>query len=194
MAGKIVLWTTGVSTAAFACVEVAAWTQTTMKTWFLASVGAILLSTVVSAEPPARDNSGAPSVSAEIVKAADTYRTAVLAGDARAAAATYTEDGIELPPAHPLVRGRRAIEEHFRELFQGAKVTAFTFSHLEATINGNVAYDVGTYEQSLSLPSGQVISDAGKYVAVLKRTQGEWKAAYAIYNSDGASPAPCSSR
>jgi ketosteroid isomerase-like protein len=194
MAAKIVLWITGVSAAAFGCLELVSWTQMTLRTWFLATVGAILLSTAVGARPGDVANTGARSINAEIVKTSDGYRTAVLAGDARAAAATYTEDGAELPPGHSLMRGRAAIEQHLRGLFAGAKVSAFTFSHLETAIDGNMAYDAGTYQQSLSLPSGQVMSDVGKYVAVLKRTPEGWKAAYVIYNSDGTSPSPCSSR
>jgi ketosteroid isomerase-like protein len=91
------------------------------------------------------------------------------------------------------VRGPAAIEEHLRGLFAGAKVTAFTFSHLDTTVEGNVAYDAGTYEQQLTLPSGQVLAEVGKYLVVLKRTPGGWKAAFVMYNSD-SSQSPCSAR
>jgi ketosteroid isomerase-like protein len=94
------------------------------------------------------------------------------------------------------VRGRAAIEERFRHCCMGpAKMTDFTFSHLEASIDGNSAYDVGTYEQRLSLPSGKTIADKGKYLVILKRSEGQWKAAYAIYNSDmPATPPPSGAR
>jgi hypothetical protein len=42
----------------------------------------------------------------------------------------------------------------------------------------------GTYQQRLILPSGQTLDDTGKYLAVLKRVRGEWKASYVAYNSD----------
>jgi uncharacterized protein (TIGR02246 family) len=185
MVGKTLVWTAGVVTAACACVEITSWTQATLRTWLVATVGAVLVSTVVGAEP---------GVNAEIAKAADRYRLAVLAGDAQAVAATYVNDGTELPPGHPMVRGRSAIEARFRELFQGAKVTAFTFSHLETTADGDIAYDAGTYEQRLTLSSGQTVADSGKFVAVLRRVDRDWKAAYVIYNSDVAPPSPCASR
>jgi uncharacterized protein (TIGR02246 family) len=126
----------------------------------------------------------------EIVNVVEMYRRAALAGDARAVAALYTDDAVELPASEPLVRGRAAIEQRYRKFFDGpVKRTAFTFSHLEATIEGNVAYAVGTYDQRLALPSGQTVSDAGKFVVILRRTQGAWRAAYAIYNGD-APPSP----
>jgi uncharacterized protein (TIGR02246 family) len=192
--GKSVLWLTGACAAMLGSVEIATWTQTALKTWFVATMGTILLSTVVGAETPARgDSSAQHTANAEIVKVADTYRMAVLAGDARAVAAVYSDDGMELPPGHPIVQGRSAIEQHFQGLFQTAKVTAFTFLHLDATVDGNVAYDAGTYEQRLALPSGQVLADAGKYLVVLKKRPGGWKAAFVMYNSD-SSPSPCSAR
>jgi len=193
LVGKTLLWLTGACAAMMASVEIATWTQTALKTWFVATMGTILLSTVVGAQA-ARGYSGAQrTVNAEIVKVADTYRMAILSGDAQRAAAVYADDGAELPPGQPLVRGPAAIEEHLRGLFAGVKVTAFTFSHLDTTVEGNVAYDAGKYEQQLTLPSGQVLADVGKYLVVLKKTPGGWKAAFVMYNSD-SSPSPCSAR
>ena len=61
---------------------------------------------------------------------------------------------------------------------------AFTFSHIESTVRGDIAYDVGTYELRLALPDGRVSNDTGKYVVILKQSAGAWKATYAIYNSN----------
>ena len=49
---------------------------------------------------------------------------------------------------------------------------------------GDTAYDVGTYKQTLSMGSGATLNDKGKYSVILKRSGGEWKIAYLIYNSD----------
>jgi ketosteroid isomerase-like protein/heme exporter protein D len=120
-----------------------------------------------------------------IVKTADAYLKAVLAGDAAAVGATYREDAVEMPPSRPPLKGHAAIEQYYRELFQGpVKITAFTFSHLEATSVGDLGYTFGTYKQKLSGgPSGS-IDDTGKFVVIVKRTGTAWKAAYVIYNSD----------
>ena len=94
--------------------------------------------------------------------------------------------------ADDATRNQTAIERYFRGMFKEVKVTAFKFSHIDTSADANVAYDAGTYEQRLSLPSGQSITDVGKYLAVLKRTPGGWKAAYIMYNSNGPAT-PCSS-
>jgi len=154
-----------------------AWTKGTLHT--------MMLSAVLSAQTPAASYGSASAVDPQIAKAAEDYRKAVLSGDARAVAAMYREDGIELPNCAPAVKGRAAIEQRYREFFGGpVKVTGFTFTHIEAVTTGDLAYDVGTYEQTLSLPGGQATTDHGKFVALVKRAQGTWKLAYLIYNSD----------
>jgi uncharacterized protein (TIGR02246 family) len=149
--------------------------------WVKGRAGTLVMSAVMAQTPVA----GQPTLDPAVTKAADDYRAAVLTADARAVAAMYQDDGIELPNCAPVTKGRTAIERRYREFFAGpAKVTAFTFARLEATVAGDLAYDVGTYEQTLSLPAGNSSTDRGKYVAILKRTQGTWKLAYLIYNSD----------
>jgi len=96
-----------------------------------------------------------------------------------------------MPPHLPAEKGRAAIQQRYATFFGGpVKLTAFTLSHIEATIHGDVAYSVGTYTQRLVLPDGNAVSDADKHIAILRRIQGEWKLAYLTYNSDLPSK-PC---
>jgi uncharacterized protein (TIGR02246 family) len=130
-------------------------------------------------------------VDPSIVEGADKYLKAVLAGDTSAIAAMYREDAALMPTDCPLLRGRAAIEQYYREWFKSpAKVTGFTFMHLESPILGETAYDVGTYRQTLSLGAGRTVNLTGKYSVILKRSGGEWKIAYLIFNSDSPSNAP----
>jgi uncharacterized protein (TIGR02246 family) len=141
------------------------------------------------------ENSAGPNASAEIdpsvVKGANNYLKAVLAGDPSAVAAVYREDAVLMPADRPLLRGCAAIENYYRECFKSpAKITIFTFTHLESPTVGDTAYDVGTYKQTLSMGSGVTLNDTGKYSVILKRSGGEWKIAYLIYNSDFPPKAP----
>ena len=52
-----------------------------------------------------------PAAGAEIAKVSDAYVKASLAADAKAIAALYTEDAVEMPPNQPMVKGRAAIEQ-----------------------------------------------------------------------------------
>ena len=125
-----------------------------------------------------------PGTGAEIAKVSDAYVKASLAADAKAVAALYTEDAVEMPPNQPMVKGRAAIEQYYTKQFGGsAKLQSFTLTKIESNASGDIGYEVGTYRQTIT--DGQhPMNDAGKYTVVLKRTAGTWKVAYAIYNSD----------
>jgi len=123
-----------------------------------------------------------------VVAIADAYTKATSAGDAKAVAALYTEDAIELPPNHAPVKGRMAIQEYYVSQFAGAKVSGFTLTHWESAVHGDAAFDVGAYKQTITPTQGTGMSDTGKYAVILKKVGGVWKVAYAIYNSDQPPP------
>jgi uncharacterized protein (TIGR02246 family) len=125
-----------------------------------------------------------------ITAIADQYVKATLAGDAKAIAALYTEDAVEMPPNEPVVKGRAAIQQMYEKSFKGAKIGSFVISHIESRSSGDTGYDTGTYRQSITPAGGMEIKDTGKYVVILKRVSGSWKVAYAIYNSDLPPPPP----
>lgn len=126
-----------------------------------------------------------------ITGVADAYVRAVVAKDAKALAALYTEDAVEMPPNEPLVKGRAAIEEYYAKLFAGPgpSVKELVLTHLESTVSGDTGFDVGTYRETLDGPAGSM-NGTGKYVVVLKRRGAAWKVAYAIYSGDQPPPSP----
>jgi uncharacterized protein (TIGR02246 family) len=184
----------GAATAALAVyAQTKQWATAAFRTWALATLTTMFMSAMVTAQAPGelRSHSGS---TAQIRTVADAFARAVVAGDARAVAAMFAPDGYELPPGQPAVKGRPSIEQRYRAFFNSrVKVAAFTISPIASSIEGDVAYDVGTYLQRLSLPDGKTIDDVGKYIVILKRTQGEWKIAYSTYNGDSSTaPMPCS--
>jgi uncharacterized protein (TIGR02246 family) len=133
----------------------------------------------------------ATQVDPSLTAGADKYLKAVLAGDAGSVAAMFREDGTLMPADCPLLQGRSAIEGYYREWFKGpAKVTAFTFHHLESPVLGDTAFDVGTYRQTLAVGPSGTVDVSGKYTVILKRTGGEWMIAYLIFNGDSPSKMP----
>ena len=99
-------------------------------------------------------------------------------GDAAGIADMYVEGARVMPPNSPMAQGRQRIQEFWQSLINmGAKLTLST-SDVEA--QGNVVYEVGTYE--LILPDNK--RDVGKYVVVWRRQKGDWKLAVDIWNSN----------
>jgi uncharacterized protein (TIGR02246 family) len=191
---KTLVAASGASVAVLACVQAAEWALTTLKTRILVAMALASMSAIVAAQAPS--SSATPmqrTVNAQIVKVSDAYSRAILAGDARGLAALFTVDGYLLPPHVPTAKGQAAIQQGYETLFRGpAKITEFALSHIEAIIQGDLAFSAGTYTQRLLLSDGKTVGDTGKSIAILKRVQGEWKLAYLTYNSDLPST-PCSS-
>lgn len=131
-----------------------------------------------------------PGPDPAITKVADAYVAAVLKGDSAAVARFYREDGVLMPDCAPRAAGRAAVEESYRHMFGGpGRLAGFTLDHAESRIEGDLAFDAGTSRQTISRgPNLPPLELAGKYLVVLKRTGGEWKIAYLIYNGDQPMP------
>jgi uncharacterized protein (TIGR02246 family) len=141
-----------------------------------------LAATGLAAQPPSKSGGDVEAIK----KVADTYVKASLARDAKAVAALYAEDAIEMPPNAPIVKGRAAILAYYENEFGGAmNVNSFNLTHIDAHVAADRGYLVGTYTQSVT-PKGATnpVSGSGKYTVILKRVGGAWLVAYAIYNSD----------
>lgn len=153
------------------------------------NVAGVLVSLAVAGTAAAQTaQSGAP----EVVKVRSAYAAAVNAGDAKAIAALYAEDGVEMPPNEAMMKGRAAVEK-----YQASFLTAFSvklsLTGIESMAAGDMAHDVGTYSQTITPKQGggKPMTDRGKYVVLLRRgSDGQWRVKYAIYNSDLPAQAP----
>ena len=117
-----------------------------------------------------------------LTKLAKEWEAAFNAKDVAKVASMYTEDAVVMPPNHEPVRGRANIEAFFKEMANGAKLTLTPF---ESAISGSTAYEAGTYQMSITPKTGQPTTDKGKYVVILKRgSNGQWRLAHDIFNSD----------
>jgi uncharacterized protein (TIGR02246 family) len=133
---------------------------------------------------------------AAIAKTRAAYQTAAGAQDGAAIAKLYAADGVEMPPNAPAVNGRAAIEAFHKAFGQQWMMHGMTITPKSVKVlNGEAAYEVGTYKQSLMpMKGGAVVDDTGKYVVLLKKdASGTWLITHAIYNSDlplpGTAPA-----
>ena len=119
----------------------------------------------------------------------DTHVAAVNAGDARAWAAQFTDDGVQMPPNMPANVGRSAIEfwsKGFMDLFG----LEFALSVEEVRVLGEWAFERGAYTIGLSPKSGgPSMQDTGKYITIYQRKSGEnWRMARDIWNSSNPPP------
>ncbi len=107
------------------------------------------------------------------------FMTAFGQGDAAAVARCYTTDGQILPPHSEPAAGRAAIEAFWRAVM-GMGITAVSLETVEATGEGETAYEVGRY--ALTGANGQT-ADRGKYIVIWRLEAGEWKLHRDIWNT-----------
>lgn len=109
---------------------------------------------------------------------AGEWAKALNARDAAKLMTFYADDSVIMPPNEPIIKGRQNVEGWINNLI-GTDLSNVQLTPLETSTSGDFGYVAGTY----SLTVGADV-DRGKYVEVWKRTGGQWKIAYEIYNSD----------
>ena len=77
---------------------------------------------------------------AAVARTTATLLSAVNASDVAGVLAVWSYDGVLMPPHHPSVRGRSAIERYFSELFERTRFT-FSFTATTLHISGGTAFE-----------------------------------------------------
>jgi uncharacterized protein (TIGR02246 family) len=115
----------------------------------------------------------------------DAHVAALNAGDARAWAAQFADDAVQMPPNAPANVGGAQIaswSQAFLDLFR----VHFALAVAEVRVLGEWAFERGTYTISLtSQAGGPTMQDIGKYLTVYQRKSGNtWRMARDIWNSN----------
>lgn len=111
----------------------------------------------------------------------DPYIKAYNAMDAAALAMEDAEDALRMPADYPILKGRAAIEEHYRQRFEEAKKSYSTMTlgltSEEVEVFGDRAMHRGTWTWKGTPKSGAAPVEAkGKWLSILKRMpDGSWK-------------------
>src|SRR6476660_9958350 len=109
------------------------------------------------------------------------------ASDASKFASYYAADASFYPQGAPLVKGRAAIRDAWKQL-SSAPGFALEWNVKDSKVGaaGDTAYTAGTYQ--LKFTGG---GEKGKYVTVwAKQVDGSWKVTNDIFNADETAPPP----
>lgn len=147
--------------------------------------------TTPATETAASAETAAVDVAAEEQRIRELDRQWVAAlegGDAEAVVALYAPDGRMMAPNAEAAEGPDALRQAWSQLLQmpGLSLT-FQPTEIEVASNGEMAYDIGTYEMSFDGPDG-TIQDEGKYITVWKKVDGQWKVAADMFNTNVPMP------
>lgn len=113
------------------------------------------------------------------------------AQNTEAALAFWAEDAIVQAASTPQIQGHEAIRAMYDSFFGTGQLKKFTgtTSFLEVSQAGDLAYEYGVNRFVLAGPEGDLL-DMGKYLAVWKKTEGEWYVAALSFTSDAPAPVP----
>jgi len=123
----------------------------------------------------------------ETIAAKDkAWADAAVAGDIEALVQQYATDAVLMPPGAPRAEGTEAIREAFTSWLQEAPPTSTTVTSdaITVTAAGDYAHAVGSWTMSGTGPDGSEYSDQGKFLAIWKSADGDWKIVNDIWNSD----------
>ncbi|WP_445956808.1 YybH family protein [Yeosuana sp.] len=156
--------------------------KTTTK--FLALTVVALLLSVTACKKETKTAASRPATSEELGQMNRDFAKALVAKDATAAANLYTENASLLPPNEPMVTGRENIKNYWQGAIDAGLVAA-SVKTIDASSDGDLGYEVGTFELKFQAEDGSIITDIGKYTEILKRNeQGEWISIYGMWSAN----------
>jgi ketosteroid isomerase-like protein len=119
------------------------------------------------------------------------WAKAAAAKDVEQTIAHYTDDAIVLPPNATGAATKEAIRNVWKDMFATpGLVISRQPTRVQVGKSGEMAWVRGTYELTMNDASGKPIDDRGKYLEVWeKQTDGNWKCAANMWNSDLAASA-----
>jgi len=109
---------------------------------------------------------------AAVKKAGQSFLKAYLAGDAKAMAAHWTENGEYFADDGTLIRGRAAIEKSYAELY--AKKSPHTEAEIDVTSIRFPSKDTAIEEGYFKVGSGKDAPTTSKYTIMHVREDGKW--------------------
>jgi len=113
---------------------------------------------------------------------------ALVAKDADAAARVYDENASLLPPNESIVTGRENIKIYWQGAIDAGLIDA-SVKTIDASSDGDLGYEIGTFELKFQGEDGVITTDIGKFTEILKRnSEGKWISIYGMWSANEDAP------
>jgi len=138
----------------------------------------------------------APPDMVALRKTVDDYnnasKDAMLSGNSDKLMTYYEADALEMAPNSPVVKGKENILAFQQQMAKaGMKFNAVDFQTLELTADGKSAYEIGSYDMTMTMSPAGEMKDKGKYIALWRQqADGSWKVHAETWNTDMPMPPP----
>jgi ketosteroid isomerase-like protein len=120
------------------------------------------------------------------------WAKAAASKDVEQTIAYYSDDAIVFPPNATSAETKETIRNGWKEMLTSPGfVISWQPTRVQVAKSGGMAWVSGTYELTMNDASGKPINDRGKYLEIWeKQTDGNWKCAADMWNSNLAAAAP----
>jgi ketosteroid isomerase-like protein len=120
------------------------------------------------------------------------WAKAAAAKDVEQTIGYYSDDAIVLPPNATGAATKESIRNVWKDMFASPSlVISWQPTRVQVGKSGEMAWVRGRYELTMNDAGGKPIDDRGKYLEVWeKQTDGNWKCAAEMWNSDLAASTP----
>ena len=163
-----------------------------MRSFFLAVASASVVAACAAPAPapPAAAATDSAAVRAALEPYGVSYKAAVLAGDAAAVGALYTENAVVELSDTPTLVGRAAIMKNDSTTMAAVKFTDWNAPvNSTADFGGGRAAQTGTFAAMLADKKGAKMAQAGRWVAgFMKGDDGQWRINYLMAMTDSMKP------
>jgi uncharacterized protein (TIGR02246 family) len=146
---------------------------------------------VASVSPPEKPV-GTQSIEQALRDLDAKWLKAAAAKDVERTIAFYSDDAVVLPPNETSATTKETIRSSWKaRLGSPGLVISWQPTKVQVGKAGEMAWVSGTYEVTMNDASGKPTNDRGKYLEIWeKQTDGNWKCAAEMWNSDLAVAAP----
>jgi ketosteroid isomerase-like protein len=110
------------------------------------------------------------------------FEVAVNGHNAKEWASLFGKDAMLVPAGTPIVQGQDNIEkwaEGATKIWNKLSITGGP-----STVNGSVAWQVGTWEGNVNTPDGKTIDLSGNFLVVVQKEGSEWKIIADTWNTN----------
>lgn len=117
-------------------------------------------------------------------------KDAMLNGNMDKVMSYYEDNAMELAPNAAMVKGKEGIRAFMNQMMSsGMKISTVEFGTVELDASGKVAYEIGTYDMSMTVPQMGEMKDKGKYMSIWRQqADGSWKVHAETWNTDMPMP------
>jgi uncharacterized protein (TIGR02246 family) len=117
-------------------------------------------------------------------------KDAMMGGDMEKVLAYYEDNAMEMAPNMAVVKGKDAIKGFWEQMMKsGMKMTAVEFTPVDVQAGGAIAYEIGTYDMTMTAGTMGEMKDKGKYITLWReQADGTWKVSAETWNTDMPMP------